>query len=193
LLIILAAHRLLSIARLHPALGGIFDHRVRVLLSNGTPDVRQLRCGLTAGDLHSALRQRNVDDLAAVRYVLYEPNGALTIVCHDRSPSAPLLAEAVADAIRTHTSRPSVRTSLRTRTLDHHGAAASARQLLASRPYADLAWRSWWRSVECAAPGPAKLSGSVQVCGGPSCRPGTEVVLILPETPGLRLSPARVA
>jgi uncharacterized membrane protein YcaP (DUF421 family) len=107
LLTILAAHRLLSVARLHPALGRILDHRVRILLSSGTPDVRQLRlCGLTAGDLHSALRQHNVDDLAAVRYVLYESNGALTIVCQDRQPSAPLLAEAVADASRSRGRRP---------------------------------------------------------------------------------------
>lgn len=81
LVTIIAAHRLISIARFHPRIAPLVGHRVRVLLADGRLRRRQLRlCGLTDDDLYVELRLHGVVDLAAVRYVLFEPTGGLTIV-----------------------------------------------------------------------------------------------------------------
>ena len=81
LLTIIAAHRLISVARLHPRFARLVQHRTRVLVANGHVRRGQLRlCGLTDDDLYAELRLRGVFDLADVRYVLFEPTGGLTVV-----------------------------------------------------------------------------------------------------------------
>ncbi|MEO9220285.1 MAG: YetF domain-containing protein [Mycobacteriaceae bacterium] len=81
LLTLVVVHRLASWLRFHPTLGKLFDHRVRVLVVNGELRRGQLRrCGLTDNDLFAQLRQRGIQRLSNVRYVLYESKGDLTIV-----------------------------------------------------------------------------------------------------------------
>lgn len=86
LITLIAAHRLLSLLRLQPVVGKLFDHRVRVLVSHGQLDRSQLRtCGLTDQDLFAQLRERGVFDLGALRYVLYEAKGGTTVVPEDNA------------------------------------------------------------------------------------------------------------
>lgn len=78
---LIVVHRLASVARFRPSLRRLIDHRVRVLVVDGQIRRRQLRvCGLTDDDVLAEMRQRGVFDLSAVRYVLYEGKGELTIV-----------------------------------------------------------------------------------------------------------------
>jgi uncharacterized membrane protein YcaP (DUF421 family) len=77
-------HRVASLLRLRPALGKLFDHRIRVLVADGQLRPRELhRCGLTDGDLFTQLRQRGVFAIDDVRYVLYEPKGTITVIGRD--------------------------------------------------------------------------------------------------------------
>jgi len=81
LLTLIAVHRVASLLRFQPLLGKLADHRVRVLVADGRVRHRQLRrCGLTDNDLFAELRLRGFFDVAALRYVLYEAKGGLTIV-----------------------------------------------------------------------------------------------------------------
>ena len=83
---LIAAHRLLSLLRLQPSVGKLFDHRVRVLVGHGQIDRSQRRvCGLAEDDLFAQLRERGVFDLGTVRYVLYEAKGGITVVPEDNS------------------------------------------------------------------------------------------------------------
>jgi len=94
LLTIVAAHRLLSVARFNPLANRLVDHRVRVLVADGQLRRRQLRlCGLTDNDLFAELRLQGVYDLAEVRYVLYETKGGLTVVAQLDGSSQPLVAD----------------------------------------------------------------------------------------------------
>lgn len=84
LLTFVSAHWLVSFSRFQPWLAKMVDHRVRVLVHDGTIRGNQLRmCGLTESDLLSHLRQRGYFSLADLRYVLYEPKGSLTVVKRD--------------------------------------------------------------------------------------------------------------
>lgn len=81
LLTFIAAHWVVSVARFNPRFGKLVDYRVRVLVHDGRIRRDQLRrCGLTDDDLVSHLRQHGHYSLEGIRYVLYEPKGALTIV-----------------------------------------------------------------------------------------------------------------
>lgn len=61
LLTLIMVHRLASVLRLQPLLGGLADHRVRVLVEDGEIGRSQLRlCGLTDNDLYAHLRQQGV-------------------------------------------------------------------------------------------------------------------------------------
>jgi uncharacterized membrane protein YcaP (DUF421 family) len=83
---ILAAHSVAALVRLNGRLGKLIDHRVRVLVHQGRVRHGQLRlCGLTEHEVLAHLRQRGVDRLDELRYVLYETKGELTIV---REPGA---------------------------------------------------------------------------------------------------------
>ena len=74
-------HRVVSLLRLRPLLGMLFDHRVRVLVADGKLRHTELRkCGLTEEDLFTQLRQRGVFATKDARYVLYEPKGSITVV-----------------------------------------------------------------------------------------------------------------
>jgi uncharacterized membrane protein YcaP (DUF421 family) len=78
---ILLAHTLVTFARYQGWVSRVTDHRVRVLLEDGTLRRRDLLlCGLTESDLFAELRQRGIFGLEDLRYILYEPKGELTIV-----------------------------------------------------------------------------------------------------------------
>lgn len=78
---LLLLHRLTSLARFQPPFAKLTDHPVRILVADGQLRRHQLRlCGLTDEDLLAQLRQHGVFDLHAIRYVLYEAKGGLTIV-----------------------------------------------------------------------------------------------------------------
>lgn len=99
LLTLIAVHRLASLLRFNAVLGKLFDHRVRVLADHGQLRRGQLRlCGLTDNDVYAHLREKGVFDLAAVRYVLYETKGGLTIVPEDAGPDPELVTAALAGA-----------------------------------------------------------------------------------------------
>jgi uncharacterized membrane protein YcaP (DUF421 family) len=99
LLTIIAVHRVASLLRFTPLLGKLADHRVRVLVVDGQVRRRQLRlCGLTDNDLFADLRLRGVFDLLAVRYVLYESKGGLSIVPHAPGLVPPLVSVGLQDS-----------------------------------------------------------------------------------------------
>jgi uncharacterized membrane protein YcaP (DUF421 family) len=92
LVTLVVVHRLASLLRFQPLLGKIVDHRVRVLVDDGTLRRHELRrCGLTDNDLFAQLRQHGVFDLADVRYVLYETKGSITVVRRDSGTDGPLV------------------------------------------------------------------------------------------------------
>jgi len=92
LVTIVGVHRIASRLRFRPLLGKLADHRVRVLVADGTVRRGQLRlCGLTDNDLFAELRQHRVFDLTDVRYVLYETKGGLTVVPRQQGPVPPLV------------------------------------------------------------------------------------------------------
>jgi uncharacterized membrane protein YcaP (DUF421 family) len=81
LVTILAAHSLVTFARMQRWFAKLVDHRVRVLVEHGELRRDQLFiCGLTENDVLAKLRERGVHNLAELRYVLYETKGELTIV-----------------------------------------------------------------------------------------------------------------
>jgi len=89
---IVVVHRCASLLRFSPLLGKLADHRIRVLVADGQVRRGQLRrCGLTDNDLYAELRLRGVFDLRALRYVLYESKGGLTLVHEDAQARLPLL------------------------------------------------------------------------------------------------------
>ena len=91
---ILLAHALATYARFGRWPGKLVDHRVRVLVEHGRIRPDQLRiCGVTRHDLVAQLRQRGVFDLSAVRYVLYEAKGDLTVVAEGPAADGPLVRE----------------------------------------------------------------------------------------------------
>jgi len=99
LLTIVAAHRLLSVLRFTPLLGKLVDHRIRILVVDGHVRRRHLRlCGLTDNDLFAELRLRGVFELTAVRYVLYESKGGLSIVGAGSTDGQELVSEGLRDA-----------------------------------------------------------------------------------------------
>lgn len=102
LVAILAAHTVVTLGRFSPLVAKLTDHRVRVLVAHGEVRRRQLRiCGLTENDLFAHLRQQGVYDVAALRYVLYEARGGLTVVRDsDGSADLPLVDRGLENAVR---------------------------------------------------------------------------------------------
>jgi uncharacterized membrane protein YcaP (DUF421 family) len=89
LLTILAAHSLVTFARMQRWFAKLVDHRVRVILEHGELRHSQMvLCGLTENDVLAKLRQSGVRDLSELRYVLYETKGDLTIVREDDADGA---------------------------------------------------------------------------------------------------------
>jgi len=96
LLVLLALHRLMSLARFHHWFAALVDHRVRLLVYDGELRRRTLRrCGLTEDDLSAHLRQRGVLTLTDVKYVLYEATGGITVVPAETSGPVELLDNAL--------------------------------------------------------------------------------------------------
>lgn len=101
LLILFVVHQLLSRARYHQWLRRLTEHRIRILIRDGRMLPAQLWwCGLTRSDVEAALRAQGVSDLAEVRLLLYEAEGAFTVVGHDRSGE--LVQAAMRAANRVH-------------------------------------------------------------------------------------------
>src|SRR3954447_8257690 len=81
LVALVVAHRVASVLRFNPVFNKLVDHRLRVLVADGELRSAELRrCGLTDNDLFSQLRQRGFFDVTALRYVLYETKGSITVV-----------------------------------------------------------------------------------------------------------------
>jgi uncharacterized membrane protein YcaP (DUF421 family) len=100
---ILAAHSLAMYARFNRWFAKLVDHRVRVLVDHGQLRRDQLLlCGLTDNDVIAKLRERGVQRLEELRYVLYETKGELTIVREDEAAAAaaagPLVESGLRDA-----------------------------------------------------------------------------------------------
>jgi len=97
LVAVLLCHSIAMAARFHRPFAKLVDHRVRVIVEDGELRQRQLQiCGLTENDVLSKLRQSGVNDLADIRYVLYETKGELTIVRRDQG--GPLIESGLRDA-----------------------------------------------------------------------------------------------
>lgn len=100
LLSLIAAHRLVSLLRLHPSLRALFDHPIRVLVHDGTLLPPQLRrCGLTDDDVFAHLRQLGVDNIDQVKYLIYEAAGQLTIVRRGVVNTPPLIRAALEQSV----------------------------------------------------------------------------------------------
>lgn len=98
LVTLLAAHRLVALARRHSPLVRALDHPPRVLVARGAIREREAaRAGLTTADVYALLRQHGVDDLHQVGYLLYETRGATTLVRGDANPG-PLTQAALSAA-----------------------------------------------------------------------------------------------
>jgi uncharacterized membrane protein YcaP (DUF421 family) len=83
----LVAHRIVAILRRHSRVVRLIDHPPRVLAAHGELQGGQLaRAGLTAADVYVLLRENGVGDLGQVGYLLYEPNGAITVTDAGREP-----------------------------------------------------------------------------------------------------------
>lgn len=75
------AHRVASVVRFSEYGNRIIDHRVRILVAHGQIRPRELRrCGLTDNDLFMQLRQRGIESLDGIRYVIYETKGSISVV-----------------------------------------------------------------------------------------------------------------
>lgn len=101
LLVLLGEHQILSRTRFHPLLRRFTEHRLRILIRDGQLQSAQLRwCGLTRSDIESALRERGVYGLHEVRFLLYEAEGAFTVVRRD--DVGDLIQSAVQEAASGH-------------------------------------------------------------------------------------------
>ena len=99
LVTLLAAHTVVTYARLSPRLARVIDHRVRVLVQHGEIRHRQLRlAGVTEGELMAKLREKGYRDLRELRYVIYESKGELSVVPDSEPHGLPLVQEALSDA-----------------------------------------------------------------------------------------------
>jgi len=87
LVALLGAHRLIALARRHSMIARLIDHPPRVLVAWGEIQKRELaRAGLTDADVYALLRQKGVDDLRQVGYLLYETRGTTTLIGADCEP-----------------------------------------------------------------------------------------------------------
>ena len=78
---VLAAHACVTHLRRFPSVVQLIDHAPRVLVAHGRVIESELRrCGLTHADLYAALRQRGVQDLAEVGYLIFEQRGRMSLM-----------------------------------------------------------------------------------------------------------------
>lgn len=89
---LVTAHALVIQARRFRWFRRLTEHQVRVLVVQGRFRSGELRsCGLTEDDVREQMRLRGVRDLAAVRYVLFERQGGLTVVPDSDAAREPLI------------------------------------------------------------------------------------------------------
>ena len=87
LVTLLVVHRVVAFARRHSRIARLIDHPPRVLIAWGEIQKRELaRAGLTAADVYALLRQKGVNDLRQVGYLLYETRGTTTLIGTDDEP-----------------------------------------------------------------------------------------------------------
>lgn len=100
---LVVAHRIASIMRFVDFGNRIVDHRVRILAAHGQLRKRELRrCGLTDNDVYMQLRQRGIETLEDVRYVIYETKGSISVVLERDDGAAedpPLVKAALEGAV----------------------------------------------------------------------------------------------
>jgi uncharacterized membrane protein YcaP (DUF421 family) len=88
LITILLAHRLTARLRFRPLFAKLIDHPPRLLVADGKVlDAELRRCGLTRRDLYGLLRQHGVDELASVRFVVFEQRGQVSVVRRGAAPT----------------------------------------------------------------------------------------------------------
>jgi uncharacterized membrane protein YcaP (DUF421 family) len=81
LVAVLACHAVVTRLRLLPGVAGMLEHPPRLLVAHGQVlDGELRRCGLTRNDLDAALRQHGIEDLSAVRFVVFEQRGQISVV-----------------------------------------------------------------------------------------------------------------
>jgi uncharacterized membrane protein YcaP (DUF421 family) len=94
LVTVLLVHRLISRLRFRPALARLIDRPPRLLVADGRVLDAELRhCGLTRQDLFALLREHGVTELAALRYVVFEQRGRISIVRHTDTTDPDLLRD----------------------------------------------------------------------------------------------------
>jgi uncharacterized membrane protein YcaP (DUF421 family) len=94
LVTVLLAHRLTARLRYRPLFARLIDHPPRLLIADGKVlDAELRRSGLTRQDLYGLLRQHGVDELASVRYAVFEQRGRVSIVRRGATTDADLLRD----------------------------------------------------------------------------------------------------
>jgi len=106
LVTLLVAHRVVSVIRRRSRISRVIDHPPRVLVAGGELQEREMaRAGLTDADVFAMLRQKGVDDLNKVGYLLYETRGTTTLVAAGDTPG-PLIRDGLAAAGYDGAARP---------------------------------------------------------------------------------------
>lgn len=94
LVTVLLAHRLTARLRYRPLFARLIDHPPRLLIADGKVlDAELRRSGLTRQDLYGLLRQQGVDELASVRYAVFEQRGQVSVVRRGATTDADLLRD----------------------------------------------------------------------------------------------------
>ncbi|MGW5360564.1 DUF421 domain-containing protein [Actinopolymorpha pittospori] len=94
LITVLLAHRLTARLRLRPLFAKLIDHPPRLLVADGKVlDDELRRCGLTRQDLYGLLREKGVDELASVRFVVFEQRGKVSVVRRSDTTDTELLRD----------------------------------------------------------------------------------------------------
>lgn len=93
LITLLVVHRVVAELRRRGWLAGVLDRRPLVLFAHGQLQTAALRsAGLTRSDVHRLLRLAGEGDLEALRYVLYEAHGGISVVRVDQQCGEPIRA-----------------------------------------------------------------------------------------------------
>lgn len=94
LITILLAHRLTARLRYRPLFAKLIDHPPRLLVADGKVlDDELRRTGLTRKDLYGLLRQHGVDELASIRFVVFEQRGQVSVVRRSATTDTDLLRD----------------------------------------------------------------------------------------------------
>ncbi|MEN6334726.1 MAG: YetF domain-containing protein [Phycisphaerales bacterium] len=81
LVAVLVTHTIVTRLRRFPTFARLIAHSPRLLVVRGRVLENEVRkCGLTLSDLYGLLRQRGVEDLGEVRYVIFEQRGRVSVI-----------------------------------------------------------------------------------------------------------------